>query len=125
VVVESPAAVPIAPGDEPAGEVRVISQTSDSLELEAKLNRAAMLVVTNNYSSGWGATPIGPSTQSEYPIVPANYAQIGIALRAGNHHLLLRYRPAAFVVGKWVSIVSLIVFIFVGFLLKRGKGLLR
>jgi hypothetical protein len=124
-VVESSPAMQITSTDGPAGTVRVVSQTTDSLELEAKLDRPAMLVVTNNYSSGWRATPIGPSMQSDYTIVPANYAQMGIALVAGNHHLLLQYRPLAFVVGKWVSIISLIAFIFAGFLLKSRKPLLR
>jgi hypothetical protein len=124
-VLESSPTIAITAGDGAAGNVRVISQTTDTLELEATLDRAAMLIVTNNYSSGWRATAIGPAIQSEYQIVPANYAQMGIALLAGKHHLLLAYRPLAFVIGKWVSIISLVSFIFVGFLFKRHKAMLR
>jgi len=111
VVLESPPAVQIAHQKGSPGSVLILSQSTDSLELQAELDRPAMLVISDNYSSGWRILPIGQSNQADYQIVPANYAQIGIALQAGKHHFILNYSPLVFRIGRWVSIFSLILFI--------------
>ena len=53
----------------------------------------------------------------------ANWTQQAIPLAAGKHHLRVEYRPASFVLGKWVTIVSIVLFAILGAL--RVWGLKR
>ena len=109
-------------GTDRPGNVQVLASTTDSLELEANLNAPAVLLITNAYSRGWKATSIGPSPQDHYDVVPADWALQGVPLAAGKHHLLLRYRPAGFVIGLWISAVSAIGYaIAVGWCWKRSR----
>jgi uncharacterized membrane protein YfhO len=70
--------------------------------------------VTDAYSNGWHAhslLPTSAATQRDYQVLPADYCLRAIPLTSGHHLLLLSYRPAAFVVGKWISIASLCVYL--------------
>lgn len=93
------------------GKAAVIAQTSDSLTIEADLPAAEVLVVTDAYSDGWKArsllTSNEGSSQARYQVLPADYCLRAIPLAAGHHRILLEYRPTAFIVGAWVSGVSL------------------
>ncbi len=103
----------------PPGAVHVLAQTSDSVELQAELSRPAILVVTNNFSTGWRVMPLA-SAQPQYQIMPANYTQLGIPLQSGKHHLLIEYSPLAYRVGRWISLCSL-----GGFVVTAGMVFLR
>ena len=116
----APAEIPVG------GKVRIVAQTTDSLTLEADLPAAQVLVVTDAYSDGWQARSVLPagesSPQTRYQVLPADYCVRGIPLAAGHHRILLEYRPAAFVVGAWVSGVSLVAcFVAAGWLWQRRK----
>jgi hypothetical protein len=105
-----------APSIKPAGSfspgtVQIVSQTTDRIELVADVSANAILLVTNAYSHGWRADAIGPSPQDHYDVLPADWAFQAIPLMAGKHHLLLEYRPGAFVLGKWISILALLGYI--------------
>ena len=39
--------------------------------------------------------------------MPANYTLMAIPLAAGEHRLMLEYKPQAFLIGKWMSLISL------------------
>jgi hypothetical protein len=91
----------------PSGSARLLSQTTDELEIEADLPSAQILLVTDAYSTGWHATGLSGESQSQFAVLPADYCLRGIPLAAGHHHLLLAYRPAAFVIGKWISLFAL------------------
>jgi hypothetical protein len=93
------------------GTVQWKDLTTDEIEIKADLPRAALLLVTDNYSEGWGAVALPESAQARYEVIPGNYFLRVIPLAAGKHHFILRYRPTAFVIGKWVSILSAMVFI--------------
>ena len=91
--------------------------STEKIEITADLPKAELLLVTDNYSKGWRARAFPDSTQSRYQIMPADYFLRAIPLSQGRHHFILEYRPAAFEVGKWVSIVSCILYVV---LLLRG-----
>ena len=105
------APVPAPAGAAVGGVVRLVAETTDSLTIEADLEAPAVLLVTDTYSDGWGARSLlpghGSSTQSSYQVLPADYCLRGIPLGQGHHRILLEYRPTAYVVGKWVSLASL------------------
>ena len=94
-----------------AGTVRLLESSTDYLTLEADVQSPSILLVTDTYAKGWRARPLAGTVQSLYRVLPADYCLRAIPLAAGHHHLRLEYRPAGFVIGKWVSIVSLVVFV--------------
>ncbi len=109
-------------GSPDPGTVQILSQSSDTIELVADVNANAILLVTNAYSKGWRVESIGPTSQASYEIVPGDWALQAIPLMPGKHHLLLEYRPTAFVVGKWLSIFSLLAYIFAIVWYFRSRG---
>src|ERR1035437_3563551 len=105
-----------APDPEPraaanAGTVSLLESSTDYLTLEADVQSPSILLVTDTYAKGWRARPLAGTVQSTYHVLPADYCLRAIPLAAGHHHLRLEYQPAGFVIGKWVSIVSLVVFV--------------
>ena len=114
VVLET-APVP-APGDAaPPGTARLVQETTDALVIEADLPAPAVLLVTDTFSDGWKARSLlpagGAGAQTRYQVLPADYCLRGIPLGAGHHKILLEYRPTAYVVGKWVSLASLCLYL--------------
>ena len=91
-----------------AGSVQVLNASTDTIELVADVNASAILLITNSYSKGWRVKALGPSPQETYAVMPGDWAFQAIPLMAGKHHLLIEYRPTAFVAGKWLSILSLL-----------------
>ena len=110
VVLET-APVPAPAGTAQPGSVRLVQETTDALVIEADLQAPAILMITDTYSDGWKARSLLPAAagggQTRYQVVPADYCLRGIPLGRGHHRILLEYRPVAYVVGKWVSLVSL------------------
>lgn len=113
VIMETPPDPPPVPGG-PTGTANVIAETSDSLTIEATLPHAAVLLVTDTYCSGWEARsllPAGSGGQTRYDVLPADYCFRAIPLSAGFHRFLLEYRPRAFVIGKWTTVVALCIYL--------------
>jgi len=99
-----PAPVPT----EQPGNVRIVREDTDSMDIEAELTTPAVLVVTEAWTPAWQASPLPGSSQTNYEVLPANYAIRGIPLAAGSHKLRLEYRPNAYRNGGWISAFSLI-----------------
>ena len=92
------------------GSVKLLSQTSDSLEIEAAVSSPQMLLITDAYANGWRAEPLAGSSQKEYEVLPANWAIRAVPLGAGKHRLRVFYDPPGWRLGKWISALSLFVF---------------
>ena len=77
----------------------------------------------DSYSSGWQARALSGSVQQNYKVMPANYTLMAIPLAAGEHRLILEYKPLAFLIGKWLSLFSLMIYIIalICYLRKRYK----
>ena len=116
-----------SPADHPAlGKVTVTAQTTDSMTIEADLPDPQILVVTDTYSDGWKARSLlragEGSGQTIYHVMPADHCVRAIPLAAGHHRLLLEYRPTAFLIGAWVSGISLLLYVAaVGWVWWRAK----
>jgi hypothetical protein len=98
----SAAATP-GPASELAAHVEIKDISTDALEIRATTPARCILLITDNYASGWRATPLEPGPQKNYDVMPADVAFRAIPLLPGTHHILLEYRPVAFEVGKWIS----------------------
>lgn len=111
----------VVPGpEEVKGTVSWKDLSTDQIEIRADLPQAELLLITDNYSDGWHAKALPGSDQDHYEVMPADYCLRAVPLSKGSHHFLLEYRPVVFEVGKWVSIVSCILYV-VAFLLDARR----
>jgi hypothetical protein len=94
------------------GKFYIEDSSTDYLTIRGKLEQPAILLITDSYSKGWTAKPLTGSVQKSYDVMPANYILMAIPLSvAGEHHIRLEYKPTAYVVGKWISLISLAIYI--------------
>jgi hypothetical protein len=92
------------------GRAAVLRSAPDWLEIEADLDRPAILLVTDTYGSNWRVRSLSGGGQKRYDIIPADYALRAVPLSAGKHRLRMEYRPLAFEIGKWVSLAALLAY---------------
>jgi hypothetical protein len=85
---------PVAAGA--AGEARVVSESTDHLEIEANVPAPAVLLITDAYHAFWTA---GES----YEVLPANGMLRAVPLAAGRHRIRLEYRVPGFGVARALS----------------------
>lgn len=85
---------------------RVVGRSTDFLMIEAETERPSLLLISAAYSRGWRATPLAGSAQSAYAVLPANYTLCALPLQAGRHRLRLGYSPAAFRIGRVISLAA-------------------
>jgi len=93
-----------------SGTTRVVEHSSDWMTIEAETPQPAILLITDSYSESWKATALPGSSQLEYSVLPANYILRAIPLQAGKHRIRLEYAPRAFQIGKWVSVLALLLY---------------
>jgi hypothetical protein len=99
---------PLPTPDSAGGSARIVSETTDALEIEADLPASRILLITDAYSAGWRASPLAGAIQTDYEVLPADYCLRAVPLTAGHHHFRLEYRPGGVIAGAWISIVVLI-----------------
>ncbi len=95
--------------------------STDEIEIKADLSKPALLLVTDNYSRGWRVKPLSETAQASFKVLPGNYFLRVIPLSTGRHHFILEYLPTVFVVGKWVSILSCLIYAGILTVYFRGK----
>ena len=86
-----------------AGEVDVTSLQPNRLQLKATLARPGFVVVSGSTYPGWKASVDGTST----PLIKADHMLMALAVPAGAHEIVLRFRPATFQWGLTVTLLSL------------------
>ncbi len=111
VLLEKSPEIAIAGGTERVGRAEIVRQTTDELEIRAEVPVPQILLVTDAYAAGWKVIPLGAAPQGRYEVLPGDYALRAIPLVAGTHHFALRYDAPGFVLGRWISLLSLAVYI--------------
>jgi hypothetical protein len=95
--------------------VRLLGAKSDEWTVEAVCDKACLLVMTDAYSKDWRAEPLPGSVQSNYNVMPANYAMRAIPLAAGRHVFRIVYEPAGLGTGVKISLtLSVLLLLAVG-----------
>ncbi|MDP8298878.1 MAG: YfhO family protein [Candidatus Tantalella remota] len=105
VILEEPPDPAPEPGGS-VGEIEVTTSSANYMIIRASLTKAAVLVVTDSYSSGWRAIDIAGMQKKQYHIMPANYVVRAIPLAAGEHLIRIEYLPPGFIVGLAISSAS-------------------
>ena len=81
-------------------------------------------MITDSFSSGWRVFNLSNKNLQNYRIYPANYTLKAIPLKRGEHHIRIEYLPGSFVIGRAVTLTSLIIYLGILFLLIK-KPILR
>jgi hypothetical protein len=106
VLLEKPPAVSPGPvRSSPPGRAEIVSADTHALTMKVELDRPAILLVTDNYFSGWRATD---ESNTDYEVVPANHTLRAISLPAGARTIRMEYRPVGLNAGGWISGAALI-----------------
>jgi hypothetical protein len=73
------------------GTATIDGNGDDTLSVRVRTSGPALLAISRTYHPSWQAELDGIST----PVIRTNHALMGVAIpRAGEHRVLLRYRPA-------------------------------
>ncbi len=87
------------------GSGTITSRTDGGrLRIHASMAQPGWVFVSNAAWRGW----IAESAGRELPISIANHAFLAFELPAGKHDVTLRFRPQSFVLGAWISLVTVI-----------------
>ena len=123
VILESAPSPRPVPGDQP-GAVQLLHAGPGSLAIAADLPRPMLLLVTDAYSRYWRAIPMPGSSQDEYRLMPADYALMAVPLGAGHHQLRIEYAPPGWLIGRWISLATLLIYLIaVAIFLVRARRL--
>ena len=100
-----------APTTDPAasaGAGSILDKSPGYYVLQFEVPTPAILLNTDAYAPGWTVTPLEPSPQQTYDVLPADYVLRAIPLAAGHHKIRLEYVPPLFPIGKIISIATLL-----------------
>lgn len=96
----------------------IVDYTPQRVIVDAQLEAAGYLVLTDTFSSGWRASVDGRPV----PILPANIAFRGVALPPGNHRVEFVYQPEVVRLGGMISLTTLAIVLWQLLLRRRKPG---
>jgi Bacterial membrane protein YfhO len=91
-------------GVSPSGNLTVEQYGPQRIDVRARVENPAFLVLTDTYDSDWCVW----LDNRPVPLLRADYAFRAVALGPGTHKIQFRYRPLTVVVGLALSIIGLI-----------------
>ncbi|HEX8154990.1 MAG TPA: YfhO family protein, partial [Thermoanaerobaculia bacterium] len=98
----------VAPAFLENGPGRVdVRRNGTGLDLTATMERPTWIVISETAWDGWRATLDGKRA----PLHVANVAFMAMHVPAGTHRIELRYLPRAFVVGAWITLLTILAMI--------------
>lgn len=103
VVVHEPPAIELT-GGQVSGEARIVDWTPDEVRVAVRTDSPAMLVLADNYYPGWQASLNGDAV----PILRANHTFRAIAVPAGEHDAVFRFRPGRMLTGFWIYLTGML-----------------
>jgi hypothetical protein len=80
---------------EPLDSARVVSLSSDRVEVDVNSRCGGVLVLSDTYYPGWKATVEG----NDVAVHPVDVAFRGVSIPAGASHVVFRYEPSSFRAG--------------------------
>ena len=86
--------------------IRLLGANTDQWMFEIVVDHPCIFVMTDAYAKGWTATPLPGSVQSNYNVMPANYAMRAIPLAQGTHRIRLEYVQPGLAAGVQTSLLA-------------------
>ena len=98
--------------------LHIMNFDENSIEFECETTKPAIILYTDNYDKGWFAYSID-NPKERYEVLCADYIYKAIAINEGKHKIRMEYKPKNFIWGKYISIISWILFVLSFFVFKR------
>lgn len=90
-------------GSDSAAQIRLVKNDYDVIEYTSSSSSDQLAVFSEiYYDAGWKAF----INDKEVPIIRVNYALRGLHVPAGNHTIIFRFEPAAYLTGKLITTIS-------------------
>lgn len=109
-----------------AAEIQVVESKTNKWVVSVKTDAPTMLVMTDSYSRDWKAKAMRGSAETQYDLMPVNYAIRGIPLKtAGTHLLEIKYAPSGYRLGIILTVFTALSILAIGLtvlLRARNKG---
>jgi hypothetical protein len=97
---------PLAPHERDNGPgTLTFTNTAREYVVAADMQRAGWIVASLPAWTGWRAYVDGSRVKTQF----ANHAFVGVHVPAGRHRLRLVYLPQSFVVGRWITLVTMVI----------------
>lgn len=104
----------------PLAPVLFDSYEPNYIKMHSTLTQPGWIVLTDTYYPGWKVRVDGKPGR----ILPADYIFRAVPLEAGSHVVEFIYRPASFLLGLAISLVTIVVLLLAGFWLRlRNRSL--
>jgi len=117
--VTPPASVALPAPGEVEGEARIADFQPNRVVVETRANRAAVLVLAENYFPGWVASLNG----EPLPVFRANHTLRAVVVPPGEHRIEFRFQPTPLRVGFFLYCIGwAILGVLGGFLVWRSRG---
>jgi hypothetical protein len=111
--------VPPVPDNSAQGNVDLVEADIHRLEFDVTTTGDRMLVISEiYYPAGWEATLDGEPVE----VYRVNYLLRGVRIPSGEHKLVLRFRPAGFRIGLWLTILGLVATVILLIMGYRKRG---
>lgn len=104
ILEEEPAEPLEAPAGEPVWDARIVSYRNNAITVDVQTSHDGLLVLSEIYYPGWNAYVDGVATE----ILRTNYNLRGLLVKAGRHTIDVRFEPASFTTGAWISAVTML-----------------
>lgn len=99
------------------GSVRVVADTASQSIFETNSSTSNYLHISKAYNSEWKAWIDGKPTT----VYQTNIALMSVLVPDGNHKIVLKYQPGSFFRGVYISLFTLLTWIVVLIMVKKGK----
>jgi hypothetical protein len=110
VILAAPAgSAPAVSATEPAGEVEIVHRDPNSVTLQARLSRAAYVVLLERYDPSWQAAVDG----HRVPIWRANQLFRAVYVEAGTHEIAFQYHQRGLRAGLIISVITVIMLLII------------
>ncbi len=90
--------------------IRVLSESTDHVDLSVEAAAAGVLLVTDAYDPGWSARRLAGSAQDTYELLVADHVLRAIPLTAGSHRIRMEYVPVGYRLGRSISLAFVALF---------------
>ncbi|MBI5101002.1 MAG: YfhO family protein [Nitrospirae bacterium] len=97
---------------------KIVSYTSQSVSIEAELDRSGILMLNDSNYPGWKVSVDG----QEEIMLNVNYLFRGVFLDKGKHIILFTYQPMSFYIGLCISVVTLMLMIAASFNISKSAS---
>jgi uncharacterized membrane protein YfhO len=101
---EEPYGFPLETVAKPGSTARVVEYSPTKVVVDADMKFAGFLILTDAYAPGWEVTVDGVPSR----LLAGDLLFRCVPLREGSHRVEFRYRPMSFMIGAFLTVVTLL-----------------